>query len=224
MRCLHEGEECVLEVQSENRSVLVFWAVTHVLVDHLARCLEACDREVDDEPFLYGDATVDLTLPQDKEYGESIAVETALVFPKALLSLSLQLIVLDMVILVVLLSDAHHILEVPRGGWDLILRTLVLLETLDGGLCGSLDCRCPEIMKLLQILFWSLILTQIIGLFIILLMSPVFNQLNIPLIMSFGRLGERIREAISANHSFLMSSTEPVHYTFLMVRGSTCSS
>ena len=51
-------------------------------------------------------------------------------FPEALLSLRLQLIVLYMIILVVLLSsDAHHVLEVARGG-VLILHTFVLLETL----------------------------------------------------------------------------------------------
>ena len=185
MRCLHESEKCVLEVQSEDWTVLVFWGVTHVLVDHLAPCLQACDHEVDDEPLLYRDPTVDLPLPQDKEYGESIAVETAFMFPEALLGLSLQLIVLDMVILIVLLSDSHHVLEVARG-WDLILRTFILLETLEGGLCGSLDCRRSEILQLLLILFWWLVLTEIVGLFIVLLMCPVVNQLNMPLITSFG--------------------------------------
>ena len=74
VRGLHEGEECVLKVQSENRTVLVLWIVTHVLVDHLATCLQTCDHEVHDEPLLYRDPTVDLALPQDKEYGEGIAV------------------------------------------------------------------------------------------------------------------------------------------------------
>jgi len=105
-------------------------------------------------------------------------------FSEALLSLSLQLIVLDMVILVVLLSYSHHILEVARRG-DLILRSFLLLETLEGGLHRSLDYRCPEILQLLLILFWWLILTEIVGLFIVLLMRPIVNQLNMPLIMSF---------------------------------------
>jgi hypothetical protein len=100
----------------------------------------------------------------------------------------------------------------------------MLLETLEGGLCGSLDCRCPEILQLLLMLFWWLVLTEIVGLFIVLLMCPVVNQLNMPLITSFGLLVVRIGEAISASHSFLMSSTEPVHYTFLMVRGNTSCS
>lgn len=210
VRCLHESEECILEVQSEDRTVLVLWGVTHVLVDHLASGLQACDHEVYDEPLLYWDPTVDLALPQDKEYGEGIAVEAALMFPEALLGLSLQLIVLDMVILIVLLSDPHHVLEIARG-WDLILRTFMLLETLEGGLCGSLDCRCTEILQLLLILFWWLISTEIVGLFIVLLMCPVVNQLNVPLITRFGLLVVRIGEGISASHSFLMSSTEPVH-------------
>jgi hypothetical protein len=89
VRCLHESEECVLEVQSEGRTVLVFWGVTHVLVDHLASCLQACNHEVYDEPLLYWDPTVDLPLPQDKKYGQRIAVKTALMFPEALLCLSL---------------------------------------------------------------------------------------------------------------------------------------
>ena len=79
-------------------------------------------------------------------------------FSEALLSLSLQLIILHMVILVVLLSNSHHILEVARGG-DLILRTFLLLDTLEGGLHRSLDDRCPEILQLLLMLFWWLILT-----------------------------------------------------------------
>ena len=74
-------------------------------------------------------------------------------FPEALLSLSLQLIVLDMVILIVLFSDTHHVLEVARGG-DLILRAFMLLDTLKWGRCGSLDCGFPEILQLLLILFW----------------------------------------------------------------------
>ena len=87
-----------------------------------------------------------------------------------------------------------------------------------------MDCRCPEILQLLLMLFWWLVLTEIVGLFIVLLMCPVVNQLNMPLITSFGLLVVRIGEAISASHSFLMSSTEPVHYTFLMVRGNTSCS
>jgi hypothetical protein len=81
VRCLHESEECVLEIQSEGRTVLVFWGVTHVLVDNLGPCLHTCDHEVDDEPLLYRNPTVDLPLPQDKEYGQGIAVETALMLP-----------------------------------------------------------------------------------------------------------------------------------------------
>ncbi len=97
-------------------------------------------------------------------------------FPEALLSLSLQLIVLDMVILVALLSDTHHVLEVTRGR-VLILRPFMLLETLERGLCRPLNYRCPEILQLLLILFWWLVLTNIIGLCIVLLMSPVVTQL-----------------------------------------------
>ena len=140
---------------------------------------------------MYRDSTVDLALPQDKEYGEGIAVKAALMFSEALLSLSLQLIVLDMVILVALLSDSHHILEVARRG-DLILHSLMLLETLEGGLHRSLDDRCPQILQLLLMLFWWLILTEIVGLFIVLLMSPIINQLDVPLIMSFGDVDVRI--------------------------------
>ena len=138
-------------------------------------------------------------------------------FSEALLSLSFQLIVLDMVILVVLLSNSHHILEVARGG-DLILRSFLLLETLEGGLHRSLGYRCPEILQPLLILFWWLILTEIVGLFIVLLMSPIVNQLDVSLIMGFCQFVVRIGNAISTSRSLLMSSTEPVHYAFLLVR------
>ena len=74
VRGLHKGEECVLEVQSESRSVLILWGVTHVLVDHLAPCLQTCDHEIHNKPLLYWDPTVDFALPQDKEYCEGIAV------------------------------------------------------------------------------------------------------------------------------------------------------
>ena len=85
-------------------------------------------------------------------------------------------------------------------------------------------CRCPEILQLLLlILFWWVNLTEIIGLLIVLLMIPIVNQLYVvvpPLIISFGQLVVRRGVVpISAGHSFLMSSTKPVHYTFLMLRG-----
>ena len=143
-------------------------------------------------------------------------------FSEALLSLSLELVVLHMVILVVLLSNSHHILEVARGG-DLILRTFLLLDTLEGGLHRSLDDRRPEILQLLLMLFWWLILTEIVGLFIVLLMSPIINKLDMSLIMSFCQLALRIGDAISATHSLLMKSKELVPDAFLLVRANASS-